>query len=278
MSIKNWIKGSVIVGAGVLLAACGANETAEVDAESETTLTVGATNVAHAEILEFVKPTLEEEGIKLEIETYSDYVIPNVALHEEDLDANYFQHIPFFDEAVEENNYDFVNAGAIHMEPLGAYSQRHESLDELPENATVLASNSVADHGRVLEILQTAGVVTVDEDVELTAASFDDIVENPLNLQFEYEYDPALMPTLLEQDEGDVVFINSNFAIDNNISPLNDAIALESLISPYADIVAVRSEDADNPAILRLVEVLKSEETQDFIIETWDGSVVPVTE
>ena len=86
------------------------------------------------------------------------------------------------------------------------------------------------------------------------------------------------MPTLLEQDEGDVVFINSNFAIDNNISPLNDAIALESLISPYADIVAVRSEDADNPAILRLVEVLKSEETQDFIIETWDGSVVPVTE
>ncbi len=171
-----------------------------------------------------------------------------------------------------------MNAGAIHMEPLGAYSQRHESLDELPENATVLASNSVADHGRVLEILQTAGVVTVDEDVELTAASFDDIVENPLNLQFEYEYDPALMPTLLEQDEGDVVFINSNFAIDNNISPLNDAIALESLISPYADIVAVRSEDADNPAILRLVEVLKSEETQDFIIETWDGSVVPVTE
>lgn len=262
----------------MLLAACGANETAEVDAESETTLTVGATNVPHAEILEFVKPTLEEEGIKLEIETYSDYVIPNVALHEEDLDANYFQHIPFFDEAVEENNYDFVNAGAIHMEPLGAYSQRHESLDELPENVTVLASNSVADHGRVLEILQTAGVVTVDEDVELTAASFDDIVENPLNLQFEYEYDPALMPTLLEQDEGDVVFINSNFAIDNNISPLNDAIALESLISPYADIVAVRSEDADNPAILRLVEVLKSEETQDFIIETWDGSVVPVTE
>lgn len=275
MSIKNWIKGTVVLGTALLLGACDAGNA---DAEGETTLIVGATNVPHAEILEFVQPTLAEEGIELKIERYNDYVIPNVALSEGDLDANYFQHIPFFDEAVAENDYNFVNAGTIHMEPLGAYSQRYESFDEVPENATVLASNSVSDHGRVLEILQTAGVVTVDESVDLTTATFDDIVENPLNLQFEYEYDPALMPTLLEQDEGDVIFINSNFAIDHDISPLEEAIALESLISPYADIVAVRTDDEDNPAILRLVEILKSEETQNFILETWNGSVVPVTE
>lgn len=277
MSIKNWIKGTVVLGTALFLGACGAGN-ADVEAEGETTLIVGATNVPHAEILEFVQPTLAEEGIELKIERYNDYVIPNVALSEGDLDANYFQHIPFFDEAVAENDYNFVNAGTIHMEPLGAYSQRYESFDEVPENATVLASNSVSDHGRVLEILQTAGVVTVDESVDLTTATFDDIVENPLNLQFEYEYDPALMPTLLEQDEGDVIFINSNFAIDHDISPLEEAIALESLISPYADIVAVRTDDEDNPAILRLVEILKSEETQNFILETWNGSVVPVTE
>src|SRR5699024_745683 len=116
------------------------------------------------------------------------------------------------------------------------------------------------------------------EGVDLTTASFDDIAENPLNLKFEYEYDPALMPTLLENDEGDVIFINSNFAVDNDLNPLEDSIAIESSSSPYSNIIAVRSEDAENAAILRLIEELRSEATQEFILETWDGSVVPVTE
>lgn len=284
MSIKNWFKGTAVLATGLLLAACGNDEPSEVDGEvegaelEETTLVVGASNVPHAEILEFVAPTLEEEGITLEIVRYTDYIIPNLALDEKDIDANYFQHIPFFDAAVAENDFDFVNAGNIHLEPIGAYSKRHESLDDLPENATVLVSSNTPDYGRVLEVLETGGIITVKEGVDITTATFDDIDENPLNLQFEYEYDPALMPTLLEQDEGDLVFINSNFAIDNGLKPLDDAIAIESNTSPYADIVAVRSEDAENPALLRLVEILKSEETQKFILDTWDGSVVPVTE
>ena len=98
------------------------------------------------------------------------------------------------------------------------------------------------------------------------------------NSEFEYEYDPALMPTLLEQDEGDVVFINSNFAVDHDLNPLEDAIAIESSSSPYQNIIAVRTEDAENPALLRLVEELLSEETQEFILDTWDGAVIPVTE
>ena len=284
MSFKNWIKGSAVLGVGLLLVACGNNDSTGTDEDAqgaeveEITLKIGASNVPHAEILEFVAPTLKEEGITLEIERYTDYIIPNLALDEGDIDANYFQHIPFFDAAVEENDFDFVNAGNIHLEPIGAYSKRHESLDDLPENATVLVSSNTPDYGRVLEVLETGGVIKVKEGVDITTATFDDIAENPLNLQFEYEYDPALMPTLLEQDEGDLVFINSNFAIDNGLKPLDDAIAIESNTSPYADIVAVRSEDANNPAILRLVEILKSEETQQFILDTWDGSVVPVTE
>lgn len=194
------------------------------------------------------------------------------------MDANYFQHIPYFNRQVEENDYDFANAGSIHLEPLGAYSNRHEDLSDLPENATILTSNSVADHGRVLSILQEAGLITVDDAVELTDATYDDIVENELNLQFEYEYDPALLPTLYAQDEGDVFFINSNFAVDNDISPIDDAIALENEASPYANIIAVRSEDEGNELIDRLVEVLRSEETQEFILETWSGAVLPVTE
>jgi len=282
MKISKWIKGLAIVGLTIVLAACGSGgaeeDTASGEAEENEVLTVGASNTPHAEILEFVAPTLEEEGVTLEIETYNDYVIPNVALDEGDLDANYFQHVPFFEDAVAENDYDFVNAGGIHIEPIGAYSQRHENLEDLPENATILASSNVPDHGRVLAILQEADLITVDDSVDLTEATFDDITENPLNLQFEYEYDPALMPTLLEQDEGDVIFINSNFAVDHDLNPLEDSIAIESQTSPYANIIAVRSEDAENPAILQLVEELRSDETQDFIVDTWGGSVIPATE
>lgn len=287
MTIKKWIKGTALLGTGLLLAACGndtgTDEAAETGGENaeneETTLTVGASNVPHAEILEFVQPMLAEEGINLEIEAYNDYVIPNVALNEGDLDANYFQHIPFFEEAVAENDYDFANVGGIHLEPIAGYSQRYDSIEELPENATVLTSNSVTDHGRVISILQEAGLVTVEESVDVVNATFEDIAENPLNLQFDYEYDPALMTTLLEQDEGDLIFINANFSVDVDLNPLEDAIIVEdAATSPYQNIVAVRSEDEDNPAVERLVEVLRSEETQDFILETWNGAIIPVTE
>lgn len=285
MNISKWLKGTALLGTGLLLAACGnggeteeGTETTNGETSEETTIQVGASNVPHAEILDFVVPTLAEEGITVEVERYSDYVIPNVALEEEDIDANYFQHGPFFEDAVAENDYDFVSLGGIHIEPIGAFSNRHDSLEDLPENATILVSSSVPDHGRVLAILQEADLITVEDSVDLTTASFDDITENPLNLQFEYEYEPALMPTLFEQDEGDVVFINSNFAVDHDLNPLEDSIAVESSSSPYSNIIAVRSEDEDNPAIQRLVEELLSEETQEFILDTWDGAVVPVTE
>ncbi|OJF93756.1 MetQ/NlpA family ABC transporter substrate-binding protein [Alkalibacterium sp. 20] len=272
----NKIKGLVILSSALLLAACGNGE--EESVEESQTLTVGATNVPHAEILEFAKPLLAEEGIELTIETYNDYVIPNLALSDGDLDANYFQHVPYFEGQVAENDYDFVNAGGIHLEPLGAYSNRYDDLSDLPEGATVLTSNSVADHGRVLSVLVDAGLIEVDDSIELVDASFDDITANDLDLQFEYEYDAALLPTLYAEDEGDLFFINSNFAVDQGISPVDDAIALENTSSPYANIIAVRSEDENDERIAKLVEVLRSEETQDFILETWDGAVLPVDE
>lgn len=277
---KKW----VVAASALVLAACGngdapADQTDTTEQVGETqTLEVGASNVPHAEILEFIKPQLEEEGIDLEITTFNDYVLPNVALEEGDIDANYFQHIPYFESQVAENDYEFEIAGAIHIEPLGAFSSRHESLDDLPEGATILASSSITDHGRVISILQEAGLVTVKEGVELTDATFDDIEDNPRNLAFEYEFDPALMPTLLEEDEGDVVFINSNFAVDHDLNPVEDSIALESSSSPYANVIAVRSGDEDSDAIKTLVAVLQSEETQAFILDTWSGAVVPVTE
>lgn len=279
MKKKTILSALATAGVIVTLAACGnGNEESNGSNAEDTTIKIGASNVPHAEILEFVQPILEEEGITLDITTYNDYVIPNVALDEGEIDANYFQHIPFFDAAVEENGYDFVNAGSIHIEPLAIFSQRYESLDDVEDGATVLVSNNQADWGRVVGIFQEAGLVTVKDGVDLTTATFEDIDENPKNLVFEYENDPALMTTLYQQDEAELIAINSNFAVDQDISPIDDSVAIESTSSPYANIIAVRSEDAEDPAILKLVETLKSKEVQDFIIEEWDGAVVPVTE
>lgn len=279
MKKKTILSALATAGVIVTLAACGnGNEESNGSNAEDTTIKIGASNVPHAEILEFVQPILEEEGITLDITTYNDYVIPNVALDEGEIDANYFQHIPFFDAAVEENGYDFVNAGSIHIEPLAIFSQRYESLDDVEDGATVLVSNNQADWGRVIGIFQEAGLVTVKDGVDLTTATFEDIDENPKNLVFEYENDPALMTTLYQQDEAELIAINSNFAVDQDISPIDDSVAIESTSSPYANIIAVRSEDAKDPAILKLVETLKSKEVQDFIIEEWDGAVVPVTE
>ena len=260
----------------VTLAACGSNGAKEDKKAKDNVLKIGASNIPHAVILEHVKPILEKEGIDLQITTYQDYILPNKALADGEIDANYFQHIPYFNLQVKENDYDFVNAGAIHIEPLGLYSKRVKNLDDLKDGATVIVSNSTTDWGRVISILQDAGLVKVKDGVDITTASFDDIVENKKNLKFTYEADPALMTTFLNNDEGDIVAINSNFAVDNGLYPLKDAIALEKTSSPYANIVAVRKEDKDNENIKKLVEVLKSKDVKEWILKEWNGAVVPV--
>ena len=277
MKKTTFIRSLVTVGTIFMLGACG-NPTSNDQENGKETIKIGASNTPHAEILEFAKPILEKEGITLDISTYNDYVIPNQALAEGDIDANYFQHEPFFEEAVRDNDFDFVNAGAIHLEPIGIFSKEYDSLNELPKGAKILVSSSTPDWGRVLVIFQKAVLIKIKEGVDITTAAFDDIVDNPKKLTFNYENDPALMPTLYQEKEGDAVAINSNFAVDQGIDPLNDSIVLESESSPYANIIAVRSDDKEDAAIKTLIAVLKSKEVQDYILETWNGAIIPVTD
>ncbi|TAA71912.1 MetQ/NlpA family ABC transporter substrate-binding protein [Planococcus salinarum] len=276
--MKKLLTGTLL--ATLALAGCGSDgeETGNGgSSEGETsTLKVGASNVPHAEILEQVQPILEEQGIELEIETYQDYIFPNQDLESGEIDANYFQHIPYFESQMEEHGYDFANAGGIHIEPIGVYSQEYDSLEELPEGATILMSSSVADHGRILSMLEAQGLITLAEDIDKTKAEVSDITENPKDLQFETDYEASLLVQMYEQGEGDAVLINSNYAIDAGISPQEDSIALEESDSPYVNIIAVRAGDEDNEEVQALVDALKSEEIQDFILEEWGGSVVPV--
>lgn len=286
--MKKWLSILLPFALILFLAACGTakeetNEGGNADGEADkteepTTLVVGASNVPHAEILEEAKPLLEEKGIELEIETFQDYVLPNQALESEDLDANYFQHIPYLTAQIAEHGYDFVNAGGIHIEPIGVYSKKYKSLDELPEGAQIIISSSVPDHGRILSLLEKEGLITLKEGVEKTEATIDDIVENPKNLEFDTQYEASLLPQIFNNEEGDAVLINSNYAIDAGLNPIEDSIAIEESDSPYVNVIAVRSGDENKEAIKALVEVLRSEAIQNFILEQYEGAVVPVSE
>ncbi len=271
--MKKLISGVLLAVLILALAACGTKNTSE---KEITKLTIGASNTPHAIILEQAKPLLKEKGYDLQIETYQDYVLPNKDLESGELDANYFQHIPYLELQIEDNGYDFVNVGGIHIEPIGVYSKKYKSLDELPNGATILMSSSISDHGRVLAMLESKGLIKLDVSVAKTAAELDDIVENPKNIKFDANYEPGLMPQLYSNDEGDALLINSNFAIDAGLNPIEDSIAIEDADSPYVNIITVRKDDEDKDSIKALIEVLKSKEIQDFILKEWGGTIVPV--
>jgi len=260
------------------LAACGtgsnsgSSDSSAAEGES-TKLVIGASVTPHAEILEQAKPLLAEEGIDLEIKTFDDYVLPNKALENGDIDANYFQHIPYLNKQIADNGYDFVNAGAIHIEPMGLYSKRISDISELEDGATVLTSTSESDWGRILTILQDTDLITLKDGVDTETATFDDIAENPKNLEFKHDVDPSLLATAYQNDEADLIAINANFAFGIDLNPADDSVLLEADNSPYVNVIAVRSGDEDSGKIKKLIEVLHSDEIKDFVEEQWQGSV-----
>ncbi|MFV0560600.1 MAG: MetQ/NlpA family ABC transporter substrate-binding protein [Enterococcus sp.] len=278
--MKKKIFGFVTVAVAVFgLAACGSSgsDSASTDSsETSNVLKVGASPTPHAEILEHVKPLLEEEGVDLEIVKFDDYVLPNQSLEEGDIDANYFQHIPYLNKEIDEKGYDFVNAGAVHIEPMGLYSKTVKDIDDLKDGATIITSNSESDWGRIITILQDAGLVTVKEGTDLETATFDDIEENPKNLKFNHSIDPALLTSAYNNEEGDLVAINANFAYGADLNPSKDAVLLEDDNSPYVNVIATTSDKKDDKNIAKLIEVLHREDVQKWIDDKWGGSVKPV--
>jgi D-methionine transport system substrate-binding protein len=258
------------------LAACGGNKEASDKGkakEDDKTIVVGASPTPHAEILEEAKPLLKEKGYDLEVKVFQDYVLPNKALEQKEIDANYFQHIPYLEKEILDKGYDFANAGSIHIEKMAFYSKNVKSADDVKDGATVLVSNSQSDWGRVITILQDAGLVKVKDGVELTKATFDDIEENPKNLKFKYDIDPAILTTAYQNDEADLIAINANFAENIGLNPEKDGVFVEKDNSPYANVIATRTEDKDSEKIKALIEVLHSEKIKDFITEKWNGTI-----
>jgi D-methionine transport system substrate-binding protein len=279
--MKKWISALFAVVLVLALAACGGNNNAADDKKEGklTKLVVGASNVPHAEILEKAQPILKEKGIDLKIVKFQDYILPNKALADKEIDANYFQHIPYLEAQKKEHGYDFVNAGGIHIEPIGVYSKKYKSLEELPDGATIIMSNSVADHGRILSMLQEKGLIKLKEGIDKTKATIKDIVENPKHLKFKADVEAGLLPQIYKNGEGDAVLINANYALDAGLDPAKDPIAVESpKDNPYVNIIAVRKGDENRKEIKTLVEVLQSKEIQDFIKKEYKGAVIPAAQ
>ncbi|WP_031585286.1 MetQ/NlpA family ABC transporter substrate-binding protein [Selenomonas bovis] len=259
------------------LAGCGSQQSASSGASSAAssgakTLKVGATAVPHAEILEAAKPLLEKEGITLEIVEFNDYVQPNLALNDKELDANFFQHEPYLKNFMDEHKeVKLKNAAGIHIEPMGVYSKKIKKLDELKDGATIAIPNDPTNGGRSLLLLEKAGIIKLKEGVG-EKATVGDIAENKKNIKFQ-EVEAAQVPRTL--DDVDAAVINSNFAMQVNLDPTKDAMFIEDSTSPYVNIIAVREGDENHPEIQALIKVLHSDEIKQFITEKYKGAVVP---
>ncbi len=235
-----------------------------------STLKVGATPVPHSEILEIVKPELAKEGIELEIVEFTDYVTPNIALNDGDLDANFFQHSPYLKKFAEERNLDIASAGAIHVEPLGLFSSKHKSLDELKKGSIIAIPNDPANGGRALILLHNNGIIKLSDPQNLYSTEFD-VVENPKKIKFK-SLEAAQLPRVLR--DVDFAIINGNYAIEANLNPSKDALLLEGKESPYANVIAVKTKDLNKEEVKSLVKALQSEKVADFIKEKYNGAVV----
>ncbi|WP_339080530.1 MetQ/NlpA family ABC transporter substrate-binding protein [Pseudomonas sp. TMP9] len=234
-------------------------------------LSIAATAVPHAEILEFIKPALAKEGVELDIKVFTDYVQPNVQVAEKRLDANFFQHQPYLDEFNKSRGTKLVSVVGVHVEPFGAYSSQHKSLADLPQGANVVIPNDATNGGRALLLLQKAGVITLKPEAGILATP-KDILENPKAIKVR-ELEAATLPRVLTQV--DLALINTNYALEAKLNPIKDALVIEGNDSPYVNQLVARADNKDSAAMQKLAKALNSAEVKAFIQEKYQGAVVP---
>ena len=274
---KKIIATATVLSIASSFAACAADTETEgnANADENTVITVGANITPHSEILEVAKPILAEQGITLNIVQLEDSVTPNTGVIEGSLDANYFQHVPYLEQFNLENGSDLVSIGAVHYEPFGIYAGRVSDLADLQDGAVVAVPNNVTNEARALLLLAQEGLLVLDEDAGINA-TVEDIVENPLNIQFEELAPEQLVAALPDVD---IAVINGNYAIEGGLH-VSQALAVEAndglAAQTYGNIIATTPEHADDPALQALVEVLQGPEIAEYINNTYDGAVVPL--
>ncbi|HLS22013.1 MAG TPA: MetQ/NlpA family ABC transporter substrate-binding protein [Paenalcaligenes sp.] len=235
------------------------------------TLSIAATPVPHAEILEYIQDDLKAQGLTLDIKVFTDYVQPNQQVAEGQIDANFFQHKPYLDSFNKEHGTNLVSVGLVHVEPFGAYSDKLDSIDALADGALVAIPNDPSNGARALLLLQEHGLIELKDPDNILATSRD-ISSNPKNLKFR-ELEAAALPRILP--DVDIALINTNYALEAGLNPVDDALFIEGIESPYANLVAVSVDNKDDARIATLIEALQSSQVRDFIAEQYEGAIVP---
>lgn len=260
----------------VALVGCGGNASSSDSKEASKKIVVGASPAPHTEILNEAKALMKEKGYDLEVKEFTDYVQPNLATENGDIDANFFQHQPYLDQFNIENKTHLVSVASVHYEPFGIYAGKTKSLADLKDGAKVAVPNDTTNEARALLLLQDQGLIKLKEDAGLTATK-NDIVENPKNLDI-IEAEAAQLPHSLQ--DVDIAVINGNYALAAGLSVKNDALATESEDSvgadTYKNVLVVKEGNEDHEAVKALVEVLHSDDIKNFINEKYDGAVVPL--
>lgn len=254
--------------AAMSLAACGPRTP---KASAPDTLTVAATAIPHAQVLEFIKPKLAAEGLKIEVKVFNDYVQPNTQVAEKRIDVSYFETLPYLQSFNHDKGTNLVAIQGVHVEPIGTYSRRWKSIGEVPNGATVAIPNDASTEGRALILLAKNGVLTL-RDPKNALSSLRDITGNPRNLKFKELEAPAL-PRVL--DQVDLAVINTNYALDAKLNPGKDALIIEDKTSPYVNYLVGRPDNKDDPRVKKLAAALTSPEVKAFIEKTYGGAVIP---
>lgn len=232
-------------------------------------LRVGVTPVPAGEIMAQVAPALARDGVGVEIVTFSDYILPNLALASGDLDANLYQHVPFMQQFNRDHNTRFVAVTRVALTPMALYPGRSKSLATLPDGAILAVPNDPVNLGRSLLLLQTVNLLRVDAKAG-AAATLHDIVSNPRHLQFR-ELEAAQLPRSLP--DVDAAIVNGNYALDSGLNPIRDGLVREAADSPYVNVLAVNSGKEADPRVLALARALTSQETRRFIEDRYQGAV-----
>lgn len=234
-------------------------------------IVIGVTPEPHETLVNLVVEDLKEQGIEVDVEVFTDYIIPNTSLAEGDLDANFFQHTPYFEDFIEKRDLDLVSIGKVHIEPLALYSNKISSIDELNDGDKIAIANDTVNGGRALLLLEANGLLTLKDGVGVGATE-NDIVDNPKNLKFT-ALEAAFLPRAL--DDVKAAVINGNYALEADLNPLKDGIIIEDGDSPYANIIAIRAGEENEEKFTKLIEALNSEKVKDYILETYEGGVIP---
>ncbi len=266
---------TTLILVATLLAGC-AQETNTGDTTTEATdknivLKVGATPVPHSELLELISEDLAQEGVILEIVEFTDYVKPNIALNDGEIDANFFQHLPYLDSFINERDLNLQSVAKIHVEPLGLYSESLTDISALEDGSTIAIPSDGVNGGRALILLQANGLIKLKEGYSLEATELD-IIENPKNLKFK-ALEAAQLPRILP--DVDAAVINGNFALEAGFVPTEDAVLLEGSESPYVNILVTRTDNTEANGIQELINALQSDKVKTYILENYGGGVVP---